>query len=204
MTEDQIRNLHLRELSRYERLDKTEEVDLGRKARQGDKNAIDKLVLHNASAAINTALYFQRAVAKKTLSKERACDIAIDCLYKAIDRFDPAKDCRVITLISRIIRDKIIDQDRKDTRKQILALTEADCCSEDNPPRNPDVITACINKLPARTRELLKWAFKLDGHKNISEQEIADEYSLTVSRVRAIIREGIISLRSYEGLLRSA
>lgn len=204
MTEDQIRNLHLRELSRYERLDKTVEVELGRKAKQGDKHALDKLVLHNALAAINAALYFHGAIAKKTLSKERACDIAIDCLYKAIERFDPAKDCRVITLAGKIIRDRIIDQDRKGTRRQILAPTEADCCSEDNPPINPDIITACINKLPSRTKELLKWAFKLDGYKDISEQEIADEYSLTVSRVHAIVREGIASLRSYEGMLRSA
>lgn len=204
MTENQIRNVHLRELSRYERLDKTVEVELGRKAKQGDKNSIDKLVLHNAAAAINTALYFQRVVAKKTLSEERACDIAIDCLYKAIKRFDPGKDCKLMTLAGRIIMDKIVDDRRKTKRTQIFMPIEADYANEETTPLNTDVITACINKLPSRTRELVKWAFKLDGYKDISEQEIADEYSLTVSRVQAIIREGIAFLRSYEGLLRSA
>jgi len=204
MTENQIRNLFRRELAKFETLGTDVEIELGIKAKKGDNAAINKLVLHNVGAAIGLALSKRfRFNLEKTLSEERTCDIAMDCLYVAIKRFDPTRNCRVMNLASRIIIDKIIDEYRRAKRTQIFTPIE-DYADEEIPLLDTDIITACINRLPFRTRELLKWAFKLDGYRDISEQEIADEYSLTISRTRAIIREGIASLRSYEGLLRSA
>lgn len=205
MTENQIRNLFRRELAKFETLGTDVEIELGIKARTGDNAAINKLVLHNVGAAIGLALSKRfKFNLEKTLSEERACDIAMDCLYTAIKRFDPTRNCRVMNLASRIIIDKIIDEYRRAKRTQISAPIDVNYADEEICLPDTDIITACINKLPCRTRELLKWAFKLDGYRDISEQEIADEYSLTISRVQAIIREGIASLRSYEDLLRSA
>lgn len=191
------------DLSRFQELSKEEELLLIEKAQGCDHDALNKLIEHNFREAIEYALKGMRS-RFQDVDFDTTYDIALKAIQRAVERFDLTRYDKFIPLVKHIIKLRIIDLYRKKDRILLSRLNDDAFSIIEDQPEDYSVLMKFIERLPKRTREILTWYFKLGKDEVIPEQEIADKYSISVSRVMAIVREGIESLRSYKGFLRSA
>lgn len=84
---------YLKQISKYEPLTREEERELGLRAKQGDQEAIDRLVQANLKFVVKIAARYQN----RGLSLSELISEGNIGLIKAIERFDPTKDIKLIS-----------------------------------------------------------------------------------------------------------
>lgn len=91
------------EIGRYSRLTREEEQELGRRARLGDKEALDQLVQANLPFVIRFARKFEG----RGLPLEDLISAGNEGLIRAAQKFDPSKNVRLIHYATWWIRQSI-------------------------------------------------------------------------------------------------
>lgn len=92
-----------KEIGRYSRLAREEEQELGRRARLGDKEALDQLVQANLPFVIRFARKFEG----RGLPLEDLISAGNEGLIRAAQKFDPSKNVRLIHYATWWIRQSI-------------------------------------------------------------------------------------------------
>ncbi len=124
---ENILQLYFRDLQEYEPLSREEEAELLRRAKQGDREAIEKLIKHNLRFVVRIAKQYDGlGVPLPDLIDEGNLG-----LMRAIERFDPSKGVRFLTYAIWWIRQAIlraiqqqsrnvpIPREKRDLRKNI-------------------------------------------------------------------------------------
>ena len=199
----------------YEPLTKEEEADLTVRIRNGDSEALDKLVMANLKFVVTIAksyrdcgLPFSDLIAEGNLG-----------LIKAASRFDETKGVRFITYAVWWIRSYISDAVEKhlqDSSTQVLTdgrigENGIDVSTDDNESKLIDKLSGrfddidkerhesvneLIGKLNQREREILEEFFGLNDKKQSSLKEISEPRKITSERVRKIIETSLSKLKS--------
>jgi RNA polymerase primary sigma factor len=95
---------YLKEISKYKALSREEEHELGIRARDGDKEAINRLVQANLKFVVKIASRYQnRGLTLSELISEGNIG-----LLKAIEKFDPDKDIKLISYAIWWIKQRIM------------------------------------------------------------------------------------------------
>ncbi|HAN41406.1 MAG TPA: RNA polymerase sigma factor RpoD/SigA [Candidatus Cloacimonetes bacterium] len=94
---------YLKQISKYEPLTREEERELGLRAKQGDQEAIDRLVQANLKFVVKIAARYQN----RGLSLSELISEGNIGLIKAIERFDPTKDIKLISYAIWWIKQRI-------------------------------------------------------------------------------------------------
>lgn len=95
---------YLHEISKYRTLSREEEQELARKARDGDQNAINTLTQANLKFVVKIASRFQN----RGLSLSELISEGNIGLIKAIEKFDPDKDIKLISYAIWWIKQRIM------------------------------------------------------------------------------------------------
>ncbi len=101
---EDLLQLYFRDLQAYEPLSREEEAELLRRAKQGDREAIEKLIKHNLRFVVHIAKQYDGlGVPLLDLIDEGNLG-----LMRAIERFDPSKGVRFLTYAIWWIRQAIL------------------------------------------------------------------------------------------------
>lgn len=95
---------YLREISKYPTLSREEEHELGIKARSGDENAMNRLIQSNLKFVVKIAARYQN----RGLSLSELISEGNIGLIKAIEKFDPDKDIKLISYAIWWIKQRIM------------------------------------------------------------------------------------------------
>ncbi|MFO8145375.1 MAG: RNA polymerase sigma factor RpoD/SigA [Candidatus Syntrophosphaera sp.] len=95
---------YLREISKFETLSREEEHELGIRARNGDPEAMNKLIRANLKFVVKIASRYQN----RGLSLSELISEGNIGLIKAIEKFDPDKDIKLISYAIWWIRQRIM------------------------------------------------------------------------------------------------
>jgi len=101
---DQALQNYLAEISKYTTLSREEEHELGIKARAGDQNAMNKLIKANLKFVVKIASRYQN----RGLSLSELISEGNIGLIKAIEKFDPDKDIKLISYAIWWIKQRIM------------------------------------------------------------------------------------------------
>lgn len=194
------------------RLTREEEIKLGYKIKEGDKNALDKLVKHN--------LRFVISVAKKYRSKTDVsfADLISEGnigLIKAAKKFDPTRNIKfssyAVWWIKACINECIehykdgIEYNVTEDSK-ILKLSEKDYLYDEvneefekkmnNLQSRQSAIEDLIKCLEEREKKIIILFYGLgENSKEMNLDEISKEMSLTKERVRQIKDDALVKLK---------
>lgn len=203
-----------------EPLSKTEEEYYLRKYFEGNKEAKDKLIEHNLRLVAH--------IAKKYTSDEQEMEDLISIgtigLIKAINSFSSDKGFKVSTYASKCIDNEIlmyiraskkqraevsmnsvIGTDKDGNDMELLETLESN--SKDaidtiyNSVISKQVIDYINNKLPKREKYIMKLRYGLDGNKEKTQQQIADELGISrsyVSRIETKVQNKLKKIIKYE------
>lgn len=211
-----ILDLNFQDISRFPILNRTEESELARKARSGDKAAKDKLLASNLLYDIKVA----RDVAKnwKGVDLEDMISEGSLGLLNAIDKFDSSKGFRLITYADKCIRrsitrncfennldelatlslnDLIQGKDseeeteliefNKDTRYDPVATTERKFLKRD--------LDQVLKTLNSKEEIVLTFHYGLHGHKKMTLEQIGTRFKLSKERIRQIENSALNRIR---------
>ncbi len=95
---------YLNEISRFKTLSREEEHDLALKANSGDKEALNKLIQSNLKFVVKIATRYQN----RGLSLSELISEGNIGLIKAIEKFDPGKDIKLISYAIWWIKQRIM------------------------------------------------------------------------------------------------
>lgn len=157
----------LRDIHRYKLLTKEEEVELSKKAKAGDLEARDRMIVSNMGLAVSIASNLARKY--KVDHKDMFYDMIGDGfmgLFKAVEMFEPERGYRFSTYAGWWIRQSII-RGIQDNGRTV---------------RLPAYVTEEITKI-VKVRERL--SFELN--KTPSKEEIAAEMELPVSYIQKML-----------------
>jgi RNA polymerase primary sigma factor len=101
---DKALQSYLNEISQYQALSREEEHELALLANQGDKEAINKLIQANLKFVVKIATRFQN----RGLSLAELISEGNIGLIKAIEKFDPSKDIKLISYAIWWIKQRIM------------------------------------------------------------------------------------------------
>lgn len=101
---DQTLQSYLQDISRFETLSREEEYELGIRAKEGDQEAINRLTQANLKFVVKVAAQYQdRGLTMSELISEGNIG-----LIKAIEKFDPSKDVKLISYAIWWIKQRIM------------------------------------------------------------------------------------------------
>lgn len=223
---DDVKN-YFKEIYKYKPMTKSDERKIGKKIKNGDDNARDKLITSNLKFVVNIAkLYKGYGVPFSDLISEGNIG-----LIKAADKFDYKKDVKFISYSVWWIRQAIQEYLKKneiisniETSSDDLPIGSASCvndqCDEEiNYSYNDEYLTdfnddaeniekdriKMINKLLSslspREADIIRTYFGLNNGQEMTLEDIGAQYGLTKERVRQIKEKAIRKIRSNVLLL---
>ena len=156
---------YLREIAKTPLLSAKEETRLGRRARKGDSNATNKLVVHNLRLVVSIAKkYMYYGTSLLDLIEEGNLG-----LMKAADKYDPERGCKFSTYATWWIRQAVtraLSNQARTVRVPVYVTDEVARC---------------------RNASDLYW---IQNGKNPSDDEVAETLNSKVSKVREITALG--------------
>lgn len=189
-----------------ENLSAEETYDLLKKVKFGDKEAKEKMLIHNIRLVlyeVNTKFKFVEFEKKDLVS------IGNVGLIKAIDTFDITKKIKFSTYASRCIQNEIIMFLRKLSKEKNKISLEFNI-NEERKLRIIDIISSeedieedyfekekiniirnIINQIPERDREIIKMYFGFYDGKKHSQKELSEIFNLSTSGISVIIRKNL-------------
>ena len=219
-TDKSILDLNFQDISRFPLLNRTEESELARKARSGDKAARDKLVVSNLRYVIDVAKQFQ-------WTGEDLKDLisaGTQGLQKAIDKFDPSRGFRLITYADTCIRrsinsgclrkkraapttlslnDPVQGKDGEEGTERIDFIEDEHSNPEKDAEyellkRNLDLV---LKALKPREETVLTLHFGLRGYKKMTLEQIGTQLELSKERIRQIENSALDRIRHSNQLI---
>ncbi|MFA7544074.1 MAG: sigma-70 family RNA polymerase sigma factor, partial [Candidatus Cloacimonadaceae bacterium] len=102
--QDEALQAYLQDISKFDSLSKEEEYELGIKAKEGDQEAINRLIQSNLKFVAKVAAKYQgRGLSLSELISEGNIG-----LIRAIEKFDPSKDVKLISYAIWWIKQRIL------------------------------------------------------------------------------------------------
>ncbi|MBQ3519509.1 MAG: RNA polymerase sporulation sigma factor SigE [Clostridia bacterium] len=178
-----------------------EENDLIDRIAQGDNTAREPLIVHNLRLVVYIAQKFDNT----GVSQEDLVSIGTIGLIKAVNTFCPDKNIKLATYASRCISNEILMYLRKNgnLRNEISLDEPLNTDWDGNELHFSDVLTdpvqnlgsdleneddihllmQCVEKLPAREKEIITLRFGLFGNKEYTQKEVADLMGISQSYI---------------------
>lgn len=184
-------------------------------ARQGDRNARDRLIRHNLRLVAHVAKkYYAVAAAQDDL-----VSMGTIGLIKAVDSFDPARRVRFASYASQCIENELrmylrhtrregtplslqepLESHANDSGTLTLAdvLTDDAVMEEDCERRDIAMrLRALVKALPARDARILTMRYGLDGKAELTQQAVAEKLGISRSYVSRIEKKALKKLAEY-------
>lgn len=143
-------------------LTRDEEVALARRVRAGDRDAESILIVRNLPLVKREAKRFRG----RGIDRDDLVQIGTLGLMHAVRRYDPSRGFRLSTLAVRLIRNKLIDAVRKESRSRVEcvdfdAFGHPTTCDPDlhDAPKRPDLQKAFDRCLDDEERQVLALKF---------------------------------------------
>ena len=190
-----------------------EEAELLGRLRDGDLQVRQTLIERN----LRLVVYIARRFENTGIHIEDLISIGTIGLIKAINTFRPDKNIKIATYSSRCIENEILmylrknaqqksevsfeeplnaDWDGKELLLSDILGTESDVVMR---PIEEDVdrklLNDAINKLSVREREIIRMRFGLNGHKELTQKEVADKMGISQSYISRLEKRIIARLR---------
>lgn len=201
-------DVYFNDVKGIKKLTQEEEVELCKKIKEGDNNALNKLVECNLRFVVSIAkLYRGRGVPFADLISEGNIG-----LITAARRYDPSPGYRFISYAVWWVKSAIqshidafskqceyeegiekyadVDYDRTSS----LINEEFNTCISDIEYRD-NTVNQLINALDERERKILTLYFGLNGTKQFTLEEIGSEMNLTGERVRQLMNTAIVKIK---------
>ena len=191
-----------------------EEAECFRRMKRGDREARQKLIVHN--------LRLVAQIVKKYYSQsdqEELISTGTIGLIKAVDTFDPDNGTRFATYACRCLQNEILMQfraqkkyqnevsvnDTIDTDKDGNPLTYGDIISTDEDIvdlldlrfRTKKVLECVMNGLTERERKIMILRYGIGGGRCRTQRETAEKLGISRSYVSRIEKSALDKLRSY-------
>lgn len=198
------------DIKHFKSLSRREERELGNRIKQGDKEALNKLVQHNLKFVVSMAKHYRdRGVPFEDLISEGNMG-----LYHAAEKYDGTRETRFITYAVWWIKNSLnecikknnysneVDVDdllhgkiKDDTFKSEIINEKFEEQLNDIQSRNAGV-NELMECLQERERKVVTMFFGLDGEKEMNLDEIGQSMSLSMERVRQIKDVALIKLKT--------
>lgn len=194
-------------------LKKREEEELMEKLRQGDTSVREKLIVHNLRLVVYIAKKFENS----GVGVEDLVSIGSIGLIKAVNTFCPDKNIKLATYASRCIENEILMYLRKTgPLKNEVSIDEplnvdwdgnelllSDILGSDPDEVNRDLededekklLLKIINSLNERERTIMSMRFGLDGGKEYTQKEVADNLGISQSYISRLEKRIIENLK---------
>lgn len=195
-------------------LDSEEESIYIDRIASGDETAREPLIVHNLRLVVYIAQKFENT----GISQEDLVSIGTIGLIKAVNTFCPEKNIKLATYASRCISNEILMYLRKtgNIRSEIsldeplntdwdgnelhigdmLADFEQNVGSDLENEDDIRLLMECIEKLPAREKEIITLRFGLYGSKEYTQKEVADKLGISQSYISRLEKKILKRLRT--------
>lgn len=198
------------DIKHFKSLSRREERELGNRIKEGDKEALNKLVQHNLKFVVSMAKHYRdRGVPFEDLISEGNMG-----LYHAAEKYDGTRETRFITYAVWWIKNSLnecikknnysneVDVDdllygkiKDDTFKSEIINEKFEEQLNDIQSRNAGV-NELMECLQERERKVVTMFFGLNGEKEMNLDEIGQNMSLSMERVRQIKDVALIKLKT--------
>lgn len=194
-------------------LDKKEEDECFRKAKNGDENARNKLIEHN----LRLVAHIAKKYASSGVEQDDLISVGSIGLIKAIDSFNPDSGTRFATYAGKCLQNEILMYFRaqKKLSSEILLSDTVDSDKDGNPLTYMDIVycddniieeidlkmnskkllKAVDTVLDERERDIIVLRYGLHGVKPITQREIAHKLKISRSYVSRLEKSAIEKLR---------
>ncbi|MDP2172490.1 MAG: RNA polymerase sigma factor RpoD/SigA [Candidatus Cloacimonadaceae bacterium] len=169
---------YLKDISKFRILTREEEHELGIRARDGDPDAMDKLVQSNLKFVVKIASRYQN----RGLSLSELISEGNIGLIKAIEKFDPNKDIKLISYAIWWIRQRIM-----------LAVSEKSSLI-----RVPLGKTSSAHRIKATSERIFA-----ETGETASSEELSEKMKITEKSINQL-KDQIIETTSFDEILQSA
>jgi len=185
------------------------------KARQGDEDARNKLIMHNLRLVSHIVKKYYGSYD----AQEDLLSIGTIGLIKAIDSYNIENGTKFATYAGKCLQNEILMHFRADKKlKCEVSINETiDIDKDGNPLTYMDVISApdtiaediyyktCANRalkyinesLDTRERQIIRMRYGLDGNKSMTQKQIAAKLGISRSYVSRIEKSAILKLEEY-------
>ena len=194
-------------------LTREEESSLVRRVHAGDSEARSTMIERN----LRLVVYIARKFENTGISIEDLISIGTIGLIKAVETYKPAKNIKLATYASRCIENEILMHLRKNAnRRGEVSLdeplntdwdgnelllsdvlgTEGDSIEkpiEDDVDR--DLLFTAVSRLSPRDRTIITMRFGLDGRKERTQKEVADQLGISQSYISRLEKRIIDKLK---------
>ncbi len=174
---DKALQSYLNDISKFSPLSREEEHELGKKARNGDPDAMNRLIQANLKFVVKIAARYQN----RGLSLSELISEGNIGLIKAIEKFDPDKDIKLISYAIWWIKQRIM-----------LAVSEKSSLI-----RVPLGKSSTAHRIKATQERLF-----VETGKTASTEEIADRLNITEKSVD-LLKEQMPDTSSYDDILQT-
>lgn len=194
-------------------LDKTREAELIARLGEGDQEARKELIEHN----LRLVVYIARRFENTGINIEDLISIGTIGLIKAVGTYQPARSIKLATYASRCIENEILMYLRKTAgQKTELSFDEplntdwdgnelllSDILGTDGDlvmrPIEADVdrqlLRQALDRLGSRERTIITLRFGLDGKRERTQKEVADQMGISQSYISRLEKRIIAQLR---------
>ncbi len=182
-------------------MEQREEEALLKKLKEGSVNAKEELIERN----LRLVIYIARKFENTGVATEDMVSIGTIGLIKAINTFDPDKNIKLATYASRCIENEILMYLRKSSNQRMeisldeplntdwdgndLLLSELLGTDDDVVDRNIETKTEhkmlldAVGRLGKREKTIMNLRFGLDGTKEKTQKEVADQLGISQSYI---------------------
>jgi RNA polymerase sporulation-specific sigma factor len=194
-------------------LDEATEMELLLKARDGDMEARNTLIVHN----LRLVVYIAKKFESTKINIEDLISIGSMGLIKGVQTFKIEKNIKLATYASRCIENEILMYLRKTHKmRQEVSLDEIlNVDSEGNEMVLADILAAvdeealetmtkdedrkeiyqALDNLPKREQDIIIMRFGLFGHKPLTQKEVADILGISQSYISRLEKRIIDKMR---------
>ena len=194
-------------------LKREEEARLIALLEQGDSGARDRLIEHN----LRLVAYIARRFENTGINIEDVISIGTIGLIKAVETYQPAKSIKLATYASRCIENEILMHLRKTANQKTelsfdeplntdwdgneLLLSDVLGTEEDLvvQPLEADVdrqlLHRAMDRLEPRERHIITLRFGLDGRRECTQKEVADQLGISQSYISRLEKRIIARLK---------
>ena len=180
---------------------------------RGEKQAREKMIVHNLRLVIYIAKKFECSA----VSVDDLTSIGSLGLIKAVNSFIPSKNIKFATYASRCVENEILMYLRKQSNRNVdVSIDDALSVDSDGNELNlidvlytdeyevsknieqeseKQVLWQSINSLTGREREIILMRFGLNGNSEKTQKEVADEIGISQSYISRIEKRIFKKLR---------
>ena len=179
----------------------------------GDKNAREKMIVHN----LRLVIYIAKKFESSAVSVEDLTSIGSLGLIKAVNSFKPSKNIKFATYASRCVENEILMFLRKQSNRNIdISIDDALSVDSDGNELNlidilytdeyevskdmekeseKEILWRSIRQLNERERNIILMRFGLNGVQEKTQKEVADEIGISQSYISRLEKRIFTKLR---------